>query len=270
MLRHEGVLANDDPRPAAADASGAKGKQVGPVAGGDAAGIAPEPQDAASSTSWSHRRHESRYAPRGWADVVDLTAARHADAGTAVPSGRIQQSGHQDPVGVEKVGFAGRVPLPISVVGTDGVAGLLDVLWRGDDRFAVENRRDLLRAEEVAFNGQRAVDRFCDHDTPVFAVASLRRWWEEMGKSRHPSELASQGEGTSAREAWRRFLHGTIQPIADQIAVECSTKLGTEITISFDKLFASDLSGRARAFQSMVGGGMDATKAAGLAGVLPD
>ena len=26
----------------------------------------------------------------------------------------------------------------------------------------------------------------CDHDTPAFAVASLRRWWEEMGKSRYP------------------------------------------------------------------------------------
>ena len=25
----------------------------------------------------------------------------------------------------------------------------------------------------------------CDHDTPTFAVASLRRWWEEMGKSRY-------------------------------------------------------------------------------------
>ena len=25
----------------------------------------------------------------------------------------------------------------------------------------------------------------CDHDTPAFAVASLRRWWEEMGKSRY-------------------------------------------------------------------------------------
>ena len=25
----------------------------------------------------------------------------------------------------------------------------------------------------------------CDHDTPSFAVASLRRWWEEMGDSRY-------------------------------------------------------------------------------------
>ena len=26
----------------------------------------------------------------------------------------------------------------------------------------------------------------CDHDTPAFAVASLRRWWDVMGKSRYP------------------------------------------------------------------------------------
>ena len=25
----------------------------------------------------------------------------------------------------------------------------------------------------------------CDHDTPPFSVASLRRWWEEMGSSRY-------------------------------------------------------------------------------------
>ena len=25
-----------------------------------------------------------------------------------------------------------------------------------------------------------------DHDTPAFAVASLRRWWEQMGRRRHP------------------------------------------------------------------------------------
>ena len=81
-----------------------------------------------------------------------------------------------------------------------------------------------------------------------------------------PSELASQGEGTSAREAWRRFLHGTLQPIADQIAVEASSKLGTDISISFDKLFASDLSGRARAFQSMVGGGMTTGSSAEFVG----
>ena len=29
-----------------------------------------------------------------------------------------------------------------------------------------------------------------DHDTPGFAVASIRRWWSAMGQSRHPDAQA--------------------------------------------------------------------------------
>lgn len=55
---------------------------------------------------------------------------------------------------------------------------------------------------------------------------------------------------------------------ADVFATEASLKLGTNVTFSFDKLFASDLSGRARAFQSLTGGGMEAAKAAALSGLM--
>ena len=41
-----------------------------------------------------------------------------------------------------------------------------------------------------------------------------------------------------------------------------------ELTLNFEKLFAADLSGRARAFQSMVGGGMDPAKAASISGIM--
>ena len=44
MLRHDVVLANDDPRLAAGDASGAKGKQTGSVAGGEDNGGSAMPQ----------------------------------------------------------------------------------------------------------------------------------------------------------------------------------------------------------------------------------
>ena len=47
-----------------------------------------------------------------------------------------------------------------------------------------------------------------------------------------------------------------------------SRKFGQEINFNFDRLFASDLQGRARSFQSMVGGGMDVGKAAALAGLM--
>ena len=63
-------------------------------------------------------------------------------------------------------------------------------------------------------------------------------------------------------------MHSTLTPIASVVIVEAKRKLHPECGLNFDRLYASDLSGRARAFQSMVGGGMDIAKAAGLAGLM--
>ena len=51
----------------------------------------------------------------------------------------------------------------------------------------------------------------CDHDTPAFAVASLRRWWEEMGKSRYPEarELQRFADETGVRIHVSHFPPGT-------------------------------------------------------------
>ena len=57
-------------------------------------------------------------------------------------------------------------------------------------------------------------------------------------------------------------------PVSLSVSAELSDKLDTDIRLSIDRMFASDLSGRARAFQSMVGGGMDVQKAAALAGLM--
>ena len=83
-----------------------------------------------------------------------------------------------------------------------------------------------------------------------------------------PSLFSLRGDGTAQRESFRRLLHSTIQPLARILAAELSEKLEAPIGLNFDALFAADLSGRARAFQSMVGGGMDVAKAAGLAGLM--
>ena len=83
-----------------------------------------------------------------------------------------------------------------------------------------------------------------------------------------PVELAELGQGTAAREAWRRFLHATIDPLGKLVAEELTEKFEFPVSLSFDSLMASDISGRARAFQSMVGGGMDITKAAALSGLM--
>ena len=83
-----------------------------------------------------------------------------------------------------------------------------------------------------------------------------------------PLPLVSGAEGTAAREAWRRFASGCLEPLGRLAATELSDKLDAEIGISFERLFAADLSGRARAFQSLVGGGMSPKKAARLAGLM--
>jgi len=83
-------------------------------------------------------------------------------------------------------------------------------------------------------------------------------------------ELVEASEGTGAREAWRRFLHGTLTPLGRLIAGELERVVNAPVEISFNRLMASDISGRARAFQSLVGGGMDPAQAAGLSGLLED
>lgn len=77
-------------------------------------------------------------------------------------------------------------------------------------------------------------------------------------------------DGTAQREGWRRFLHGTIAPVAAAVAGELAMKLDAPVQLNFDSLFASDLTGRARAFSGMVKGGMAVADAAALAGLVTD
>ena len=93
-----------------------------------------------------------------------------------------------------------------------------------------------------------------------------------LGATGIPPSLAStvSSDGTAQRESWRRFLHGSVQPLAEIVSQELSDKLDVDISLSFDRIFASDLSGRARAFAGLVKAGMDITKAAALAGLMEE
>ena len=86
-----------------------------------------------------------------------------------------------------------------------------------------------------------------------------------------PAALVAIAPGTAAREAFRRFLHTTIAPLLNVVAAEVRAKLNVQNLI-FDttNLHAADVAGRARAFQSLVGGGMALEQAAGLSGLLID
>lgn len=85
-----------------------------------------------------------------------------------------------------------------------------------------------------------------------------------------PTELIDERtEGTSNREAWRRFLHSTLQPLARLISSQAA-EVGLSVEFSFEALMASDIAGRARAFGSLVQGGMDIEEAAILTGLVQE
>ena len=83
-----------------------------------------------------------------------------------------------------------------------------------------------------------------------------------------PAELLGNVQAQAAREGWRRFLHGSVQPLAEILAAELRRKLDEPaLVLSFDRLMASDLMGRARALGSMVKAGMEMAEARRLAGL---
>ena len=84
-----------------------------------------------------------------------------------------------------------------------------------------------------------------------------------------PPELVSGGDGTSLREAYRRFLHSTVAPLGRIVEHELREKTHEGVGLSFDSLFAADTQGRARAWRSLVGNdaAMDPAIAARLVGM---
>ena len=90
-----------------------------------------------------------------------------------------------------------------------------------------------------------------DHARPLwwsFQSAAFREILSACGCS--PSLFSATG--TAAREAWRQLLFGVIQPLGRLIEAELSAKLEATISFDFSELRASDLQGRARAFQRVL------------------
>lgn len=63
-----------------------------------------------------------------------------------------------------------------------------------------------------------------DHDTAEFAVETLRRWWEKMGRSRYPSaaELLVTADGGGSNGARVRLWKVALQRLADQTGLHIS------------------------------------------------
>ena len=85
-----------------------------------------------------------------------------------------------------------------------------------------------------------------------------------------PVSLATDADGTSQREAWRRFVMGAVEPLLGVVREELETKLETEITFDLGGLWAHDLQGRATAFQKMVASGMALDEAVAASGLMSE
>ena len=101
-------------------------------------------------------------------------------------------------------------------------------------------------------------------------MAQQQGFYQVLSCCGYPAALARSDTGdTGRREAWRQYLHGTIAPLGRLVALEAS-RIHWPITIDWQPLFASDISGRARAFQSMVKAGMSPADAMAKAGLMND
>ena len=81
--------------------------------------------------------------------------------------------------------------------------------------------------------------------------------------------LFDDSDGTSKREALRQWHLGTVKPLARLLEHELSARFDTEVRLHFDA-YATDLAGRAQAFQKLVAGGVAVNEALATSGLLAD
>ena len=81
-----------------------------------------------------------------------------------------------------------------------------------------------------------------------------------------PSALMD-GAGAAARESWRHTIVTALVPMARIVSAELTHKLEMPIEITFPGLAQTDIAARARAYSSLVGAGMDVTKAEMVSGL---
>lgn len=119
-------------------------------------------------------------------------------------------------------------------------------------------------APQSDYQTQRIGAEFTQQHVPVYSAVQL----SILAACGVPVELVAAADGTGQREAWRRFLHGTLQPLGRMLGEELARVTGSRAELDFEGLFASDIAGRARAFQSMVAAGMPMPEAAANSGLM--
>ena len=83
-----------------------------------------------------------------------------------------------------------------------------------------------------------------------------------------PVSLATDADGTSQRESWRRFVMGAVEPLLELVVEELERKLETRISFDLSNLMAHDVVGRSQAFQRMIQGGLSVDDALAKSGLM--
>ena len=83
-----------------------------------------------------------------------------------------------------------------------------------------------------------------------------------------PVSLVTPADGTSQREAYRRWYATSVKALGDLVAAELSAKLETPISLDFSHLYASDLAGRSGSVAKLVAAGVEVERALQIAGLL--
>ena len=83
-----------------------------------------------------------------------------------------------------------------------------------------------------------------------------------------PVAVLGGSDAAAHRESYRQFLHGTIEPIAKDLAAQIGGYFGTPFSFDFSALRASDITGKARALVYMVNAGVPLETALGQSGLM--
>lgn len=107
---------------------------------------------------------------------------------------------------------------------------------------------------------------------PPIALDALRTHSSEAVYSACgvPISLATDADGTSQREAYRRFIMLSVEPLLKTVKAELEVKLETSIEFDLTGLWAHDLQGRATSFQKLVAGSVSVNEALVTSGLMAD
>ena len=196
---------------------------------------------------------------RPWLGLGPLQWARHGAAMAANAELRLSQ---------EASGKVARVlPLPKDGEGNDnlitdlkGATGRLHFVSTTQDGYG-EGRQAAPQKDWVQNRIGPAPDE-------QFRMLRTDAALEVLNACGVPVSLATDADGTSQREAWRRFVMGAVEPVGGMVARELGRKLDVpDLSFSFEGLWAHDLAGRAASFKAMVTAGMDMERAVALSGL---